>query len=183
MRKYPALRTIAVLIKVVVAASVFVSGLTLLVMLQREPLAALAVAPLLVLGAILGWSLAESLLVLVNGGEDLAMLLEQQRAATRVLEDLVDITRRASVPRPERPATPDVPAPVPAKPSAAPDAPTPAPAKPSAPPPNVSERLRQQRRAENKCVDCGLPLNFARVSIEKKEQCGACEANTGADGG
>ncbi|MCK6548450.1 hypothetical protein L6R52_21560 [Myxococcota bacterium] len=153
-----------------VAASVFVSGLTLLVMLQREPLAALAVAPLLVLGAILGWSLAESLLVLVNGGEDLAMLLEQQRAATRVLEDLVDITRRASAPHPERSPAPDTPPPVPAKAS-------------GAPPPNVPDRVRQQRRSENKCVDCGLPLNFARVSIEKKEQCAACETNAGAVGG
>lgn len=170
MRTYPALRTIASLIKILTILGVIV-GLASIVgaiigaasagaNTTVSGLAVFAQTVGLALGALLGWASAELLLVFANAGEDVASILARLAQTSASLTEAANVSRRSAAGVELPPARGFV-----AVPEAAARDPQQA----------AAERLYRQRVAEKKCVTCGVPLNFARASIEQKQKCPACE--------
>lgn len=186
MRSYPALRIIAAITKVVtVLATAACVGVVVMLPAGSPDWLYVSLAAGTAYLALAGWASAELLLVLACGGEDLSAMLAQTRAGSEMsakhlelMDRIVKLSELVPIHAPS-PLAPTAVAPAPTE-----DAPRsePEPAGEVAPysvRAPKSEKLRDRHLAEGKCTECGTPLNFARVSIEKKTACNACET-TGA---
>ena len=182
MRSYPALRIIAAIIKVVtVLVTAACVGVVVMLPAGSPDWLYVSLAAGTAYLALAGWASAELLLVLACGGEDLGAMLAQTRAGSEMsakhlelMERFVKLSELVPIHSPS-PLTPPTVTPPPTE-GAPRSEPEPAgevaPYSVRAP---KSEKLRARRQAEGKCTECGTPLNFARVSIEKKTVCPACD--------